>query len=190
MLTRRDAITATSLVAAMALLGGSSWAFGYDEGVIRPPGGQDLGRLTSRCIRCERCREACPEGCITTMPLSRSLGQWGVPYLDFGRGLCTFCAKCVVACPTEALASFDSDRIQLGLARIDKDKCLAWNQADCQKCADSCNQGAVRLDDEGRPYIVASLCNGCGACEYSCPSASFRSYDGNQARGITVVIVS
>ena len=38
----------------------------------------------------------------------------------------------------------------------------------------------------GRPIVDSTRCNGCGICEYRCPSNTYRSFAGGTQRGINV----
>lgn len=53
-------------------------------------------------------------------------------------------------------------------------------------CADTCEYGAVSIDDAGKPQVDAALCNGCGKCELKCPSGSLTAFNGSRKRGINV----
>lgn len=145
-------------VAALALvgLGGGAryaWAASPHE-LLRPPGGQDENRLTSLCIRCDRCRQACPMGAIASCSVEDGLLVARTPKMDFRQsavqrtlgsteyhemnaGYCNFCdpegtgcatKKCIAACPTGALAAFDETRECLGRAVIDPVYCINYPQ--------------------------------------------------------------
>lgn len=104
-----------------------------------------------------------------------------------GSGFCDFCMKCVQACPTGALCDFDPENEKLGVAVVDSSICLAFeNSGGCRKCVDYCPFGAIELNDERRPVVDASKCNGCGICENVCPTSSYRSFSGTHARGVNV----
>ncbi|MBV7436033.1 MULTISPECIES: ferredoxin-type protein NapF [Aeromonas] len=121
------------------------------------------------CTRCGDCLTACPEQILVK-------GDGGFPTLDFSRGECTFCTKCVSACElplfrpvTEAPWDYVA-HIEAG--------CLAHEQVFCQRCQDSCEHNAIRFSPQlGRvptPSIDLELCNGCGACVADCPVGSIR----------------
>ena len=55
------------------------------------------------------------------------------------------------------------------IAVIDIPQCLAWGASPCQACYLRCplRDEAIVLDD-GRPLIMASVCDGCGVCVEAC----------------------
>ena len=106
--------------------------------------------------------------------------------LDFHKGYCDFCGKCQTACPTGALGSFDPQRDKLGVAVVQKDRCIAYFEG-CVECEKACPYEAIALDDVGHPVIDAAKCNGCGVCENVCPALVYRSFAGGSRRGVVVV---
>ncbi|MCD8316919.1 MAG: 4Fe-4S binding protein, partial [Eggerthellaceae bacterium] len=117
-------------------------------------------------------------------------------------GWCDFCGKCAEVCPTGALTTtageefvfdglpeytFHETEHVLGRAVINKDRCIIWqSKSTCTKCSESCPYGAISQDSLERPVVDESLCNGCGVCEYNCPSSRLLSYGGGSVRGIEV----
>ena len=67
---------------------------------IRPRGALPENEFLSICIRCDRCRDACPYGLITIVPLTESIVSAGTPRLDV---YCSRCQRCINACPARAL---------------------------------------------------------------------------------------
>lgn len=61
------------------------------------------------------------------------------------------------------------------VAVIDIERCTAWGGGLCQACYLSCPQRdtAIRCE-EGKPVIVASGCDGCGACLAACRNVNDR----------------
>lgn len=90
------------------------------------------------------------------------------------------------ACPTKALAPFDKTVNAIGVAVVDSNECIAFVHGGCQKCVEACEYDAIYLDGNGCPVVKTDACNGCGVCEYVCPSSSLRSYSGSNLRGINV----
>lgn len=156
---------------------------------LRPPGAESESHLLARCDRCQRCVQACPYNLVQPRPLTVDFTATGTPELIFRDGYCDFCMKCVEVCPTGAL-SFDAPTADnIGVAKVIRDACVAWDWQGCTVCVDECPvEGAIYLDEHGRPHIQDDLCDGCGLCEQVCPAASLRAYDASTlAKGIYVV---
>ena len=96
------------------------------------------------------------------------------------------CGAGLFACPTGALGSFDPQRDKLGVAVVQKDRCIAYFEG-CVECEKACPYEAIALDDVGHPVIDAAKCNGCGVCENVCPALVYRSFAGGSRRGVVVV---
>jgi ferredoxin-type protein NapG len=114
----------------------------------------------------------------------------GTPQLDFHAGYCDLCLKCIEVCPTGALGPIDKDAIRLGVAEVDRASCVAWLWRGCTKCYEECPWDAILLDDHQRPAVDAAKCNGCGLCEYVCPSSAVRSYSRSRGKGIVVLPIA
>jgi ferredoxin-type protein NapG len=186
-LSRRTFITASSGIAAIAAmigLGGLARSINGKE-FLRPPGGQDESLFLSRCIKCDRCRSACPTSAIGAVHIEESLIASRTPVMKYHIGCCTFCNKCVEACRTLALQPFDVKRVKIGLAVI-TDRCIALTSGGCAVCEKACAYHAIALDEQKRPIVDPEKCNGCGACEKACPALVLRSYAGGSVRGIVV----
>ena len=156
---------------------------------LRPPGAESENALLSKCDRCQRCVQACPYDLIQPRPLSLDFPTVSTPELIYKSGYCDFCMKCVEACPTGAL-SFEAPTVSnIGVAKVISDSCVAWDWGGCTVCADVCPvEGAITLDERGRPHVHADLCDGCGLCELECPAPSLRAYNaGVMEKGIYVV---
>ena len=182
---RTLAVAGVGFAATMAL-GGAARAFAGEGSLLRPPGGQDEARFIGSCIHCDRCRSVCPQGVIVTGKLEDGLLNVGTPRLDFRRGICDFCGKCIGVCPTAALEPFDKDCERLGVAVVQRDQCLAWGASSCRVCIDACPYQAIEAGENGAPAVLVDRCNGCGVCEFVCPSGTYRSYSGTGLRGINV----
>ena len=80
--------------------------------------------------------------------------------------------------PTGAIRSLSHDekwRTQIGIAEVEKEKCLAWADKEyCMVCDEYCPYNAIESevigDDIHCPVIDKKLCRGCGACESACPA--------------------
>ena len=176
-----------------ALLGLGALRYAGHNPLVRPPGGQDEARLVSACIRCEKCYEACPRGVIVPAHIEDGLLGMRSPALKFDADFCDYCADenggeplCVKVCPTGALRSFDETAEKLGVAVVQKDRCVAYYQG-CVECQKACPFEAIALDGDGHPVVDADRCNGCGVCEDVCPALVYRSFSGGTRRGIVVV---
>lgn len=153
-----------------------------DLAFVRPPGAESNAQVVAACTRCGRCWQACPYGIVGPVSLADSIVGYGTPTLAFSKGRCDFCMKCTDACPTGALSRGGSRERDLGVAVVVKDACVAWDWAGCTVCKDECPvDGAIELDERDRPVIHADYCDGCGACERACPSASLRAYDAGES---------
>lgn len=189
-LTRRDFIGGAASAAVMCGIGGISVAWKGNEDLLRPPGGQSEQHFIGECIKCDRCRSACPENCIGLSGIEDGLLKARSPRMDFHKGLCMFCNRCIEVCPTGALTVFDPAVDKIGVAVLNRDRCVAWkNPGSCIKCQQACAYDAVAIVD-GIPVVDESLCNGCGACEYECPALVLTSLAEGQDRGIVVRKVS
>lgn len=195
--SRRRLLVGAGGVAALLALGVVA-VVGRDK-LVRPPGGQDEGRLLSLCVRCQKCYEACPRHVVAPVALEGGLAQMRTPTVDFHESFCDFCEDevtgplCVSACPTEALSLTSEGQAEpattvLGEAVITEDWCLAYRLTHCRFCYDACPYEAIELDEFDRPVVIEDRCNGCGACESVCVSLSSGSLvPGMTHRAIMVV---
>lgn len=189
-ITRRGFLAAGCVGAAMVGIGGFGFATKQaDAAYVRPPGMQSQADLIARCDRCQRCLQVCPYDIITPLPFGESVVGYGTPVLDFTHGYCDFCMLCTEVCPTGALRFGTPTESNIGIAKVIKDACVAWDWTGCTVCKDECPvEGAITLDDHERPVVHADLCDGCGRCEEVCPSASLRAYNNAvEEKGIVVV---
>ena len=168
---------------AAVLLGVGALRFAGSAPMVRPPGGQDEALLTSKCVRCQRCYEACPRKVIVPAHIEDGIVGARTPTMDFSADYCDFCAednggvpRCVRECPTGALSLPEGATAQstvIGLAVINERECLAYRNTGCRFCYDACPYEAIELVGEGArplPRVVNDRCNGCGACESVCVS--------------------
>ena len=158
---------------------------------LRPPGALPEDEFLSRCIRCFRCSDACPNRAI--VPLDERSGrdftrepgpaERGTPVIFPRRQACMLCQGvpgdellCTAACPTGALERVrkDPESIQAGVAMgtavIDSNLCYSWNGASCGVCARACpfEGRALVLGLFERPTVNPDFCVGCGLCERAC----------------------
>jgi len=168
------------------------------ERLLRPPGALDEGDFLSRCIRCGECMKVCPNNALhPTLTEAALEGLW-TPTLIPRIGYCeTSCVLCSQVCPTGAIWEITAKEkgwsvdltggakpIRLGTAFYDRGRCLPWAMAtECIVCEEWCPtspkavylrpadvfDAAGNLKQVKQPYLDASRCVGCGACEYACP---------------------
>jgi ferredoxin-type protein NapH len=136
---------------------------------LRPPGAVPENGFMSICNRCGRCIEVCPNKALHEMPIIYGMENYGTPYMIPREGNCCLCMSCVNACPTGALKPVQIQKVNIGIARIDTSKCIAWREHKlCLICVEQCPMGGVTQDDKHRPVIVPDKCVGCGSCEKCC----------------------
>lgn len=159
-----------------------------DPGLLRPPGSLEEKEFLKRCVKCGECMKVC-----TTNGLQPTLFEAGVegiwsPMLVPRIGYCEYrCTLCGQVCPTGAIKQLQLEekaKVRIGLAMIDKGRCLPWAHArPCIVCEEVCptSKKAIWLekvsmrDRQGKimtvqqPHVDLELCIGCGICETKCP---------------------
>jgi len=142
--------------------------------LLRPPGARAGAGFLAACIRCGQCVEACPYDTLHLADLSAGLGA-GAPYLVARDVPCFLCADydellCIAACPTTALQQVETEDIAMGVAVLDQQTCLAYNDVVCRACWHACPfpGSAIEFDAKLRPVVRADACIGCGLCEHAC----------------------
>jgi ferredoxin-type protein NapG len=166
--------------AALGPLSGSSSARGQP---LRPPGARREAEFLSRCIRCMRCVDACPNQAIIPLDKTFGLRTQSTPAIKARRQACMLCnkidgdyLKCTEACPTGALELVRKDpddiqtKVSMGVAEVDTALCYSYNNWSCGACYWACPFAgrAMTLGLWERPEIHPEACIGCGLCERSC----------------------
>lgn len=197
MLNRRDFCRSTPLWAATPFFAPIGKR---PEITLRPPGA--VPDFLSRCIRCGKCVEACPYDVI------RLSGEFGIslhtPYVEPLKTPCYLCRqrsedgkdrplgrllRCGEACPTGALIPIINTipvlasvpkKYSMGLSRIDRNLCLAYQYDSCGECYYNCPLKDKAMLDRPpdyvsssptgiRPHVNEEHCIGCGMCGFVCP---------------------
>lgn len=154
---------------------------------VQPPGARE-NNLIGKCLRCGECTRTCPTGAIHPAISEAGLEGLWTPVLVPRLGYCDYsCTACGEICPVGAIPPLALEQKRLtviGVAYIDKDRCIAWaDQRDCIVCEEMCPvaEKAILLErvevtrHDGstvsvqQPRVVRERCIGCGICEYKCP---------------------
>jgi ferredoxin len=162
----------------------------YEPSLIRPPGALGEQEFLARCIRCGECMKVCPTNAIQPTLLEAGLtGLWS-PVLNMDVGYCEYeCTLCSQVCPTHAIRQLtveDKQRVRIGLAYFDKNRCLPYAYArSCIVCEEHCPtpKKAIWFEEAlvktaggesvlvKQPRVDPELCIGCGICQAKCPMA-------------------
>ena len=155
------------------MVSGSVWQYlgsTAEAKVIRPPGARPEEEFLARCSRCGRCVKVCPAECLFPMPLEAGFIAFLTPRVIPRQAKCELCLSCQEVCPTGAIDRVPLKQVKMGLAELDRRRCLAWAEHRlCLLCREQCPAHAIEVDAENRPYINEKLCVGCGGCENGCP---------------------
>ncbi len=150
---------------------------------IRPPGAADQA-FNALCSRCGNCMTACPYDLIVPDLGASGIDGLFTPVLKFRNQnsaqeqFCfQDCTACTHVCPSHALRPLkvaEKQQTAIGLARIDKKACIAWEKGEyCVVCQEFCPYQAIIESDHKKvkcPTVDEDKCRGCGACESQCPA--------------------
>ncbi len=188
--SRRDFLKNAAAAGAVLAVGAAfERPAAAETGVIRPPGALEKEEFLSRCIRCGRCGDACPNQAIQMLTeangakfsVSPGPGEDGTPVIFARQQACNLCQKadgdylrCTAACPTGALLktlkSEVPERVRMGKAKIDENLCYSYNHRCCGVCIRACpfKGKALKTGPHETPVLDPAYCVGCGLCERAC----------------------
>jgi ferredoxin-type protein NapG len=137
---------------------------------FRPPGAIHEDQFVATCSKCQKCVQACPEHVILTA-MEKDGAPVGTPMLRPNHGACTLCGDCMDACPTGALKKTPVGEIRIGIAVVEPDTCLGYQNKTCRACHDACPLEPNAIDfDASMPKVDSRICTGCGLCVHACPT--------------------
>ena len=142
-------------------------------GLVRPPGALPEEEFLATCILCQECVRVCPTRGLKPALLEGGLRALGTPHVVAREGGCQLNRSCdnlcARACPVGAIQIIPREKMRIGLARVNRRSCLAWDQGvRCLVCVEACPTQAA-TPHQGRVTVDSSKCSGCGICERACP---------------------
>ena len=171
----------TDKVAAASASAGQQPAPAQPLLAVTPPGVSDRREFFDRCTGCGLCISHCP-----TRVLRPATTEYGAlralhPVKDYDAAMCApYCTVCTDLCPTGALTRLSMEEklsSSVGLAVVTRSDCLSYEYyAECGHCAEVCPKKAITMTPAevpgygSYPSVDPSLCIGCGACQFVCPS--------------------
>ncbi len=205
---RRRFFTLMAQNIGLGAMGGLLWAGYADKAkssplTLRPPAALNEEEFVKTCIKCGLCSEACfnrPQNrdkngkqrpATLKMAKAGDDVMIGTPYFIPREVPCYMCddIPCVPACPTDALditkvtnkkGELDPKLIDMGLAVVDPNACIAFWGIQCDACYRACPlmDDAIKLEYAKnertgkhaflRPVVNMYSCTGCGLCEKAC----------------------
>ena len=145
---------------------------------VRPPGAHPEDQFSGLCARCGACIRACPYQIIRPDFGSSGLSGLLTPTLDYSKAHCfEYCNECAKVCPTGAIEQLALEaklNLAIGLAVVDRNRCLAWHdRLYCMVCLEFCPYLAIEAVEHNGvncPVVKPDMCRGCGACQVECPA--------------------
>lgn len=136
-----------------------------DKNTAMLPYAKDARLLEENCKDCKtkECVNSCEENIIF-------LNKDDIPFVDFNKGGCTFCDKCLLDCSKDFLNN--SLRSISANITLDMSSCLSHNQTMCFSCKDVCTVNAISFLGLFKPTIDYNICTKCGFCIGICPTNS------------------
>ena len=170
----------------------------FSPKLIRPPGSVEESEFLEKCIKCDQCINSCPTNVLQPATWSEGgFESLWTPVMNFNISHCQLkCTLCSEVCPTGAIRKITVEEklgkgefveqgpIVLGMAFFDKGRCLPHAMdIPCVVCEEVCpvSPKAIQTVDEevktvfgemvvlNKPFIVPTLCIGCGICQSECP---------------------
>lgn len=184
-LERRELLKSAAVVAVLAAWGQVRTEAAADHvaaatrggtNFLRPPGACPEDEFVSRCIRCHKCGENCPNDTIRFVGPDGPASARGTPFIVPREKACIFCHVCNDVCPSGALRKVDATAFpppphsRMGVAVIDPNLCHSMNGYICGICIRACpyEGKALRAGNWEIPSIDTAYCVGCGLCEQVC----------------------
>jgi len=206
---RRRFFTHVAQNVGLGVMGGLLWS-GYAAKAkgstltLRPPAALSEDEFLKSCIKCGLCAEACfnrdsnidkESGKHRPPTLKMAKAQddvtIGTPFFNARDVPCYMCEDipCVPVCPTGALdessvtndkGELDPTMMDMGLAVVDPNSCIAFWGIQCDACYRACPllDVAIKLEYDRnertgkhaflKPIVVMDACTGCGLCEQAC----------------------
>ncbi|MEK7433025.1 MAG: 4Fe-4S dicluster domain-containing protein [Cyanobacteriota bacterium] len=143
---------------------------------IRPPGAIEEKLFLDTCVKCGKCIDACEQNSIKFSGMEASFIM-GYPVISPKERPCFACddLSCMKACPSGALVFTEKKDLKIGLAIVDKERCITYSGEECDICVKSCPfpDIAIKIDDNKNPSVLEP-CIGCGLCEYWCEYSAIK----------------
>ncbi len=138
--------------------------------VLLPPGIESEEKFLQLCNECYQCVAQCPHLAIRVCRQQDNL-FYGKPMIVAHEQPCYLCSDipCIAACESGALQLEHSGSLN-GVAKIDTERCLAFNGLFCRACVNACPlmDEALFINSAGLPQVNPEKCTGCGICENQC----------------------